>query len=226
MLRQLILPCAAIPLLAGCVATTMPLDGTQFRSENWSLAAESGFVVSPPVAIPGVVDPVEAAALFTNEFYSALLISLPGTRLTSPSQTLDMLNATGSDAHARFRALRRKLYRNEDLGSEELASISRDVQHRFVLVGWFDERVSQETQGGGYSIVHQEQGDVELFTYEQVNGRATAVVLDLWVNEILWRGMVDYKTNRVDDDGGGLREELDLTRIGAAIRLADCLGQL
>ena len=51
------------------------------------------------------------------------------------------------------------------------------------------------------------------------------MVLDLWVNEILWRGEVDYKTNHLEGDESAIREELDRTRTAAAIRLADYFGQ-
>ena len=226
MLRQLILTCSGILLLASCAATKPPPDGIQFRSDNWSLAAESGFAVAPFAAIPGVADPAETAALFTNEFYSALLVSLPGTVLTSPSETLHRLNATGNDAHSRFRSLRRKLYRHQELVPEQLASISRDVQHRYLLVSWLDEGVSAGVQGG-YDVYHLGHHEVVGggYTYEEVTGQASAVVLDLWVNEILWRGMVRYKTDLLDWNEGEVRKGLNLTRTAAAIRLADCFGQ-
>ena len=56
-------------------------------------------------------------------------------------------------------------------------------------------------------------------------GQASAVVLDLWVNEILWRGMVRYKIDLLDGNQGEVRKGLNLTRTTAAIRLADCFGQ-
>jgi hypothetical protein len=194
--------------LTGCTATKPPPDGIQFRSDSWSLAAESGFAVAPFAAIPGIADPAEAAALFTNEFYAALLVSLPGTALTSPSETLGRINATGDDARSRIR-------------SEKLASISRDVQHRYLLVSWLDEDVSEGVQGG-YDVYHRGQHEVVAggYAYEEVKGQASAVVLDLWVNEILWRGMVLYETDLREGNEDDVRGKLDRTRTAAAVRLA------
>lgn len=223
----MIVPCTVTLLLAGCATTSAPTDGIQFRSENWPLAADSGFAVAPSVAVAGVNDPgeaAEAAVLFTNEFYAALLVSLPGASLRSPAQTLGMLDATGGNARARLQSLRRDLYRDTALVPEELASISRDVQHRFLLVGWLDEGVSEETKGGGYEFDSSGRA-VRPLTYNLVEGRATAVVLDLWVNEVLWRGAVNYKANRVDGNADTIRKELNRTRVSAAIRLADFVGQ-
>jgi hypothetical protein len=207
--------------LTGCTATKPPPDGIQFRSDSWSLAAESGFAVAPFAAIPGIADPAEAAALFTNEFYAALLVSLPGTALTSPSETLGRINATGDDARSRIRSLRRKLYQNQKLAPEKLASISRDVQHRYLLVSWLDEDVSEGVQGG-YDVYHRGQHEVVAggYAYEEVKGQASAVVLDLWVNEILWRGMVLYETDLREGNEDDVRGKLDRTRTAAAVRLA------
>ena len=214
-------------LLAGCAATTPPTDGVQFRSDHWSLAAESGFAVSPMAANALVTDTAEAAALFTNEFYAALQISLPGKILTSPIETLHRLDAIGGGAHTRFRSLRAKLYRNEQLIPEETAAISRDVQHRYLLVGWLEEGESEGFQGYQYRVpgAGQYETVVHGLTYAEIHGRATAVVLDLWANEILWRGVAEYKTGQLYGDDSEIREELDRARASGAITLADYLGE-
>lgn len=64
------------------------------------------------------------------------------------------------------------------------------------------------------------------FAYEEVQGRATAVVLDLWENEVLWRGAADYSTARLYGDDGAIRRELDKTRAAAANRLAEFMSLL
>ena len=68
--------------------------------------------------------------------------------------------------------------------------------------------------------------DVRRFAYEKVHGRATAVVVDLWENEVLWRGAVDYATARLYGDDGGILKELDRTRADASVRLAEYFSQL
>ena len=219
-------------IIAGCATNKAPADGTQFRADNWALVVDAGFAVAPPLAQPGVTRPAEAAALFANEFYAALLISMPRTQFKPPDQTLELLNESGAGAHARLRSLCGKLYRNDELVHEELVALSRDVQHRFLLVGWIEEEASEESAGGGYYFYgHDNQrGSTESvplapLTYDEVNGQAVAVILDLWEDDVLWRGTVAYKTTRNDSEDDDIAEGLDRTRAAAAIRLADCVGE-
>jgi len=204
-------------------ADEAPSDGIEFRADNWSLVVESGFTVAPASAIPDISNPAEAAALFTNEFYDALLIALPETPLKSPYQTLQKLDAAGGSAHARVQSLRRRLYSEKDLTPEELAAISRDLEDRYLMVSWFEEAASDGVQGvrvttpGGGQYETTEYGP----TYSEVAGQATGVVIDLWMNEILWRGVAHYTTERLYVKDGEAESEVDRTRASAAIRLAE-----
>lgn len=214
--------------LTGCAATRRAPDGIIFRSENWYLAAEQGFVVAPVLGVRVVTDPSEVSASFTNEFHLAVITAMPGTPLVSPEKALHMLDTGGEEAQERFRSLRMQLLRGELPPAGELTAIGMDLQHRYLLVGWMIEGVDegiQQVQYDDYGTVNNSI-DVRRFTYEQVNGRATAVVLDLWEAEELWRGIVDYETARLYGEDGGIRRELDRTRAAAAVRLADYLGQL
>jgi len=54
-------------------------------------------------------------------------------------------------------------------------------------------------------------------TYDEVNGQAVAVILDLWEDDVLWRGTVAYKTTRNDSEDDDLAEGLDRTRAAAVL---------
>lgn len=214
--------------LAGCSATARVPDGIEFRSENWFLAAESGFMVAPTTSVRVVTDPAETAAFFTNHFYSAVRNSLPGSPLSSPDQMMYRLESGEEGALGRFMSLRRTLTVREELDTDLLPAISRDLRQRYLLVSWLVEGISEgidDMVHDVYATVEHSE-DVRRFAYEKVQGRATAVVVDLWQSEELWRGAVDYETARLYGDDGAIRKELERTRGTAAIRLADFLAQL
>lgn len=221
---------AAFLLLAGCASSRAPADGVEFRSENWRLASESGFVVTPIAAAHNVADADAATVLFTNELFSSLQAWFPEDTLITPHDTLERLNANGPDARARLRAVRRALHRRTAMDPEVLDMLSRDLGHRLVLVGWLEETASEVTQGGGYysyGAGDAERGsDVERtivnpLRYQKVTGTAVAVVLDMTEDEVLWRGVVSYETEPNDDADGKFAQALDRVRASAASRLAD-----
>ena len=215
-------------MLGACGATSPPPEGILFRSENFFRAIEDGFVVAPAGGGTLVTERAAAIAFFTNEFYSGLSDALPGTPLTSPEKTLYLQSRGGEEARSRFMALLGQLTRGEPLVDEDLAAVSRDVQHRYLLMSWMNEDVSegiQDTNFDDYGTVDNSM-EVRRFTYEEVNGRVEAVVLDLQENEILWRGAADYKTARLYGEDGGIRKELERTRALAAVRLANYVAQL
>ena len=228
MTRRFFAVVGAVLFLGACGVTAPPPEGILFRSENYFRAVDEGLIVAPVAGLTLVTDAAEATAFFTNEFFSALTGTLPDTPLTSPGTTLYLQEREGEDAQARFRALRQALIEREELVAGELAAISRDLEHRFLLVSWIDEEVSegiQETNFDDYGTVDNSM-EVRRFTYEEVKGRAEAVVLDLRENVVLWRGAVEYKTARLYGEDGGIRKELERTRATAAIRLAEYVAQL
>jgi hypothetical protein len=214
--------------LGACGVTAPPPEGILSRSENYFRAIDEGLGVAPVGGVTLVTDAAEATALFTNEFYSALVGFLPHTPLTSPGTILYRQKRGGEAAQVRLRSVRRALILGEEMGADDLASVSRDLEHRYLLVSWIDEGVTegiQETNFDDYGTVDNSM-EVRRFTWEEVKGRAEAVVLDLLENEIIWRGVVQYKTARNYGEDGGIRMELDRTRANAAIRLAEYVAQL
>ena len=218
----------AIQLLGACGVTAPPPEGILFRSENFFRAIEDGFVVAPVGGITLVTERAATIALFTNEFHAALVDALPGTVLTSPEKTLYLQSRAGEEAQSRFHALMRQIVRGDSLLDEELALVSGDIQHRYLLVSWMHESVIegiQDTNYDDYGTVDNSM-EVRRFTYEEVKGRVEAVVVDLQGNEILWRGAVYYTTARHYGEDGGIRKELERTRALAAVRLANYVAQL
>lgn len=219
---------AALLGLTGCASTARIPDGIQFRSENWFRAVESGFVVAPTSGVQTVSDPADAAAVFTNHFYPALMVSLPGSELVAPEPCLYRLRKAGDAAMERFGAVRQALVDGTDPDQEVLSALSADLEHRYLLVSWINEGLSEgidDTAYDDYTTVRHSE-DVRRFAYEKVQGRATAVVLDLWENEVLWRGAADYQTARLYGDDGAIREELAKARGAGAVRLAEYFSQL
>jgi len=213
--------------LASCTGGTRPSDGIHIRSDDWPTAAAYGFAVSPIAANALVIDSAEAAASFTNGFYAALLVSMSGATLVSPSQTLGRLNAAGPDAHSRLRSVRAKLYQNDPIAPEVLRSLARDVQHRYLLVGWLEEGELESVQGQEISTPGggTQNTVVHGFIYAEVDGLAAAVILDLQTSEIMWRGTATYDTGLLYGKEGENREQLDRTRAAAAMTLADYISQ-
>jgi hypothetical protein len=225
---QWIRPVLLLLALAGCTATAQIPDGVEFRSENWYQAIESGFAVAPTSALQTVTEPTDATAKFTNHFHLGLLTSLPGTSLVSPSTTLYRLETDGEQAFGHFHAARRALAEGQPTDRADLLALSRALEHRYLLLSWIDEGVAEgidDMVHDVYSSVESSE-DVRRFAYEEVQGRATAVVLDLWENEVLWRGAADYSTARLYGDDGAIRRELDKTRAAAAQRLAGFMSLL
>jgi len=229
-----LLTCPALLLIASCATTTAPSDGVEFRSANWDNAIETGFAVTPVSAAPEITDSAEATAQFTNELYTGLQISLPQTAFVSPHQTLTRLDTVGRNAHSRLRSLRRDLYQNDVLDQENTAGVSRDLQSRYALLGWFEEVTQEITKGGGFYSFGAgdappgsgtERTVVQPIKFEQVDGHAVAIVVDLQEAEVLWRGSVEYKTNQTENVKGAFEQELDRARADAAIRLADHVGE-
>jgi hypothetical protein len=210
---------ASSALLTGCGTSEAPTDGVEFQTEAWDYAIDGGFAVTPVAASHEIAEANEATALFTNEFFAALQTSLPETPLVSPHEALNRLTDDGHGSHEQLRSLRRVLRQNEQLDHEKLVAISRDLQHRFVLVGWFDE-IASEGVRGAQAVGQFETTDYGL-TWMKIDGQATVVVLDLWEDEILWRAFANYTTDRIYVKGDEFQAELDRTRIGAAVRLAD-----
>ena len=194
------------------------------------MASESGFAVTPIIAAHDVVDADEVTALFTNELFASLQGWFPENALITPYDTLERLDANGPGAWTRLRAVRRALHQRKPLDPEVLETLSRDLGHRFVLVGWLEETASEVTQGGGYysyGAGDAERGSgvertvVDPLRFQKVTGSAVAVVLDMLEDEVLWRGFVSYETDLDDDADGNFGQALDRTRASAAVRLAD-----
>jgi hypothetical protein len=218
----------AVVLLVGCASTAKIPDGVEFRSENWFRAAESGFVVAPTSAVHVVEDAGIASADFTNHFYPALLTTLPGTELISPDLTLYRLESGDREGLHHFVAVRSSLAEGLEPDAQTLVALSRDLEHRYLLVSWLEESISEgidDTAYDDYTTV-QHGEEVRRYAYEKVDGRARAVVLDLWEDEVLWRGSVEYQTAQLYGSDGSIRGELERARGAAAIRLAECLGQI
>ena len=105
------------------------------------------------------------------------------------------------------------------------------------LLGRADEEAADRLTATRMALVRDEPLDpdrltvlrgeeVRRYTYERVYGQLTGVVIDLWQDEILWRGWADYQTARLYGEDGGIRKELERSRRAATIRLADFLGRL
>jgi hypothetical protein len=223
MLIRLLRPIALVLVLAGCTATAQVPDGLEFRSENWYQAIESGFVVAPVWPVSAVTDPEAAAATFTSQFFVALNTSLPGTSLASPDDARYRLRKAGEETVDRADNVREALIAGQPVDPADLTELSRALEHRYLMMSWMEEGVDEgidEMVHDVYSSVESSE-DVRRFAYEKVTGRATAVVLDLWENEVLWRAAADYSTARLYGDDGAIRRELAKTREAAATRLAE-----
>jgi hypothetical protein len=216
-----------IGLAAGCSGPPPPKDDAAFHADNWPLAVEYGFAVAPTWAVPDISDPDEASALFTNALYDGMMSALPGTPLVAPHEALQKLKAGDSNAFARINSLGRQLYRGEDPGPGQLGAISRDLEHRFVMVSWFEETATKGIEGVQmitHPAGHTETTDHGL-AYHHIEGQATGIVIDLGTGEVLWRAVANYDTDRLYVADGAVQTELDLTRAAAATRLGNLLTQ-
>lgn len=214
--------------IGGCASTAPETEGLIFRSDHWPVVAEAGFVVAPVAGVNVLNESAEPTALFTREFFAALEQALPGTPLVSPGEMYSRLSGAGENAHARIRSLLRRLVREEDLDETELATISREVQHRYLLIAWIDEGVAEgihKTNLDDYAAFGPGM-DVHRYSTDELHGRATAVLVDLQENEVISRGVVDYESLGLEDADGGTAREVQRTRNSAAIQLANLMTGL
>ena len=221
---RLLRPLALSLALAGCSATAQVPEGIEFRSENWYRAAESGFVVAPSSTIQAVTDPTDAAVTFTNSFYPALRASLSGTTLASPDDMLYRVERANEEGVDLARKVRQALVEGQPTDPADLTALSRVIEHRYLMVSWIEESAVGGVDSDMVSSVYSSVGsseDVRRFSHEKVEGRATAIVLDLWENEVLWRGAVNYGTAELYGNDGAIRRELEKARAEAGVRLAE-----
>jgi hypothetical protein len=231
-LRSVFRPCPILILgilaLGGCAATAPNPEAVLFRSDHWPEVVEAGFVVAPVAGVNVLNEVAEPTAFFTGEFFAALQQSLPGTPLVSPDEVFSILSGAGENAHARLRSLQRRLVREEKLDPVELATISRELQHRYLLMAWMDEGVAEgihRTDLDDYRAFDDSM-EVHRFPTEELHGHITAVLLDLQTNELILRGEVDYESVGLEDSDGGIQSEAMRARASAAIRLADLMTRL
>jgi hypothetical protein len=137
------------------------------------------------------------------------------------------LDENGHGAHTRLRSLRRKLYLDDVIDHQDMVAFSSDVQHRHVLIGWFEESGSEGVRGRRDLVPRVSKYDpVERgTTWVKIDGRAIAAVLDLANGEALRLAEINYTTNQLYVTGHELRVELDRIRAAAAVRLADQSGE-
>jgi hypothetical protein len=194
-----------------------------FYEQEWPNIVEAGFAVAPVAAVNLLDESPAAAGFFTDEFYNTLQQSLPGTRLSSPDEMFSSLSLVGDNAHARFRSLRRRVVREQEFVPAELAAISRDIEHRYVLVGWMDEGVGEgihKTNLDDFRAFNYSMG-VHRYPTEELHGRAIAIMVDLQEARVIMHRTVDYESSGLAGTDREIRREVERTRAGAAIRLAD-----
>ena len=213
-----------ITLVVGaCAATAPEPEHARFYAEEWPGIAEAGFAVAPIAGVNLLDSSPAAAEFFTDEFYATLQQSLPGTRLTSPDEMYSLLSLSGDDAQARFRSLQRRVVREQEFDLDELAAISRDLQHRYILLGWIDEGVAEgihKTNLDDFRAFNYSMG-VHRYPTEELHGRAIAIMVDLLEGKVVIHRTVDYESAGMTGAEGEVRREVERTRAAAAIRLAD-----
>ena len=183
-------------VVGACAATAPEPDHTRFYMEEWPDIVETGFAVASVAAVNLQDESPAATSFFSDEFYNTLQQSLPGTRLTSPDEMFSSLSLVGDDAHARLRSLRRRVVREQEFVPEELAAISRDLQHRYILIGWMDEGVGEgihKTNLDDFRAFNYSMG-VHRYPTEELHGRAIAIMVDLQGGRVVMHRTVDYES--------------------------------
>lgn len=216
---------ALIMTVSACSSNVGPAEDVVQHADDWPLAVQYGFAVAPTWAVPGISDPENASALFTNALQDGMTSALPGTPMLAPAEALEKLNAADTQAFARIKSLGRQLYRGEEPGLGQLGAISRDLGHRFLMVSWFEETVTEGIEG--MQVITHPAGHTETtdhgLAYHQIKGQATGIVLDLGTGKVLWRAVANYDTDRLYVADGAVQSELDLTRAAAANRLGELI---
>lgn len=226
MLRSLHIGVLAF-LLGACASAKPVTDGVLFRADSWSGVLDAGFAVSPIVAAHPVEGGTDATATVTREFFLAMQGSSPGTPLMGPDSVYSALEAIGPAAHARLRALRRATYREDPLDPGPLARLRTDLGQRYLLVGWMDEGTAEGVQSTVKDdfTAFQYQMHVHGYSTEELQGRVTAIVVDLEQAQVVWRGSVPYLSGWLDwDDPVKAEAEIHRTRAAAVVELASLLG--
>ena len=210
---------AALLLVGGC-GSSGPDKGVLVRSPTYGTLLEAGMAVAPVAFVERSVGTAEVTRLLSDELFANLVVSVPRAPLVAPDEVAARLEAGGGTDL--LRGVRRALDGGGVPTGEDLLALSRVVQHRFLFLPWVEERTGTGAETGA-SGDYTEQGfanEVQRTAYSRVEGTLEAAVLDLWENEVVWRGVTEYRTDRLYGDPEVREAESERARVGGAARLA------
>ncbi len=182
-----------------------------FASDRLPEAFERGFAVAPAAHLRSVSDSADVAAEVSNALYLECMTQLRGVDIIAPDLVLQRLGEAGDSGLEGFRQLRRRLVREEAIGSESTRDLGAVIHERYILVAWVDERevVGLEDLPGDYVDVDFSV-DVRRASYAQLEGKLVGCLVDLEAGELLWRARVRYRSERdfSGEKGGTAGDEI------------------
>jgi len=213
-------------LLGACSSTAPDTDSDLMDADGWATMLATGLAVAPVAGANVITGSADAAAFFSDELDQALRNALPGTPVTSSDEVYARLEASGANAQARLRSLRRRLVRDLDLDASELTALASDIDERFLLVVFMDE-------GSVDGVQRTKLDDLEAFSYSmethgyptgELRGQAIGYLLDLQLASRVWETNVKYESENLATAQRDAMRVIDETRADAVFRLSEALA--
>lgn len=199
-------------LLTACAPRLGVEEGVLYRSHNFPLLLQAGVAVAPLAHVDAVEDAAEIAAFMSNQLTTALMAGWEAT-FVPPADVLSLIALHGEEGLESFRRFREARIARRPLEAADCTAMSRLVMHRFLLLSWVDEELTEGLSEA--NVDYTDLGfakDVARLHYYRVVGELNGVVIDLWEAETLWEGRSLYRTSDVYAGAAHDAEELGAAR--------------
>jgi hypothetical protein len=167
----------------------------------------------------------ESLASLTNELYSSLLVFTQGIELTEPGVVLKRVKEAGEEAEELFHGFERDRINDLPLSASDCNRLFPWVMQRFLFVPWVTEHEEtgiQDTVSEEYTTKIDYAADLNTVTFKYYKGELSGELIDLVKAEIVWHGVVRYKTGKIYI--GSRPEDLWTERTRASTSLARLFG--
>lgn len=201
-------------------------EGPQHEPLSPALRADltaSGVAIAPVAGVNIVGASPDVMGFVGEELFVTLQARLPGTPVIAPAGIYARLSARGADAHARLRALRRRVVREEALSTEEARVMATDLDERWLLVSWLDEGRTVGTHNMDLDDYEAFNYDIEVHRYPTgaMRGAFAAALVDLEAGLVVWRASLDYTAEGLDGATDSSRRIVTRARGDAAGRMSE-----